>query len=505
MLTVIRKNQQVLMLLIAIMTIVAFIWLYNRTNLDKVGSNDVATVYGRVVQKAEIDHEVRGYRLALALGLTDFVRDLGGMGADEQVSLSDYVINLMVVRHQAPGLGVLPSDEAVLGAMKGLAVFQTDGVFDPAKYSSFLQDQLAPNGFTERQLEGIVRDSLRVAALRRIITSPVGVGETQVREAARIYQPVTGQMIRFDRDAYAKDISIPREEVAAFYEKNRDGLISREARDITYAAVSLPAAQQKLEGKERTSALQKMADQAVATGNALRAEVVKGIDFAKAAEKAALHPQRASAVERDGSREGKETGVPAQVVAGAFRLQKTGEISDIIQDGDSFYIVTVNGVSPAKQLALAEVADRITVLLRQEKAAKAMAEGANKSLEAIKAALASGKSFADAAKQAGVKTQAITGAVPSDSKAPQDQAAFASASLGLKDGELSPLQPAPWGAFAAFLEKRISLTDSQWREHQAELSKTILGNERELLFLEWLRSSRAAAKISMINAPAQGR
>ena len=500
MLTVIRKNQQVLMLLIAIMTIVAFIWLYNRTNLDKVGSNDVATVYGRVVQKAEIDHEVRGYRLALALGLTDFVRDLGGMGADEQVSLSDYVLNLMIVRHQAPELGVLPSDDSVAAAMKGLAVFQTDGTFDPAKYTTFLRDQLTPNGFTERQLEGIVRDSLHVAALRRIITSPVAVGETQVREAARIYQPVTGQMIRFDRDAYAKDINIPQEEVTAFYAKNRDGLVSREARDISYASVDLPPAQQKLEGKERTSALQKLADQAVAAGNALRAEATKGIDFAKAAEKAALHPKKAAAVERDGTREGKETGVPAQVVAGAFRLQKSGEISDIIQDGDSFYIVTVEGITPAKQLALAEVADRITVLLRQEKATKALAEGANKSLEEIKSAIASGKSFAEAAKQVGVKTQQITGAVPSDTKAPQEQAAFASATLGLKEGEISTLQPAPWGAFAAWLEKRIPLTDAQWREHQADLSKTILANERELLFLEWLRSSRTAAKVSMINS-----
>lgn len=500
MLTVIRKNQQVLMLLIAIMTIVAFIWLYNRTNLDQVGSNDVANVYGRVVQQAEIDHEVRGYRLALALGLTDYVRNLGGMGADEQVSLSDYVLNLMIIRHQSPVLGVIPSDDSVAAAMKGLSVFQTDGVFDPAKYAAFIQNQLAPNGFTERQLEGIVRDSLRVAAIRRIITSPVAVGEAQVREAARIYQPVTGQMIRFDRDAYAKDINIPQEEVAAFYTKNRDGLVSREARDISYASVDLSPSQQKLEGKERTSALQKLADQAVSAGNALRAEAAKGVDFAKAAEKAALHPRKAAAVERDGTREGKETGVPAQVVSGAFRLQKSGEISDIIQDGDSFYIVTVEGISPAKQLALAEVADRITVLLRQEKATKALAEGANKALEGIKAAIASGKSFADAAKQAGVKTEQITGAVPSDTKAPQEQAAFATATLGLKDGEISPLQPAPWGAFAAWLEKRVPLTDAQWREHQADLSKTILGNERELLFLEWLRSSRAEAKISMINA-----
>ena len=504
MLTVIRKNQQVLMLVIAIMTIIAFIWLYNRTNLTEVGSNDVASVYGRVVQRAEIDRQVRGYRLALALGLTDFVRDLGGMGANEESSLSDFILNLLVIQHQSPILGVRPSDEAVAGVIKGLPLLQTDGVFDPAKYTTFLQEQLAPNGFTERQLEEIIRDSLRVKEIRRIITSPVAVGEAQVREAARIYQPVTAQILRFERDSFAKSSTVAPEEIAAFYSKNKEGLQSREARTISYVAFDLPAGQQKLEGKERTSALQKLADQAVETGKALRDGVAKGIGFAKAAEKAALHPKKIASVERDGSQGGKDSGVPAQVVAGAFRQAKTGEVSDIIQDGNSFYIITVEGVSPARQLALAEVTERIATLLKADKASKLAAEAAAKSVDQIRAAMAAGSSLADAAKKAGVKTQTITGVTPSDAKSGPEAQALSSATLSLKDGELGPLQPAPWGAFAAYLEKRAPLTDAQWKQYQGTLSKTLLGNERELLFLEWLNTSRAAAQIKMMGGNGRG-
>ena len=493
MLTVIRKNQQVL-----ILTIISFIWLYNRTNLTQVGSNDVAMVYGRVVQRAEIDRQVRGYRLALALGLTDFVRDLGGMGANEEVSVSDFVLNLLVIQRQSPELGIRPSDDAVAGEIKSLPLLRTNGAFDPAKYAAFLQEQLAPNGFTERQMEEIVRDSLRVKELRRIITSPVAVGESQVRDAARIYQPVTAQILRFERDAFAKTVTVAPEEVAAFYSKNKEGLQSRESRTVSYVVFDLPTAQQKLDGKELTTALQKLADQAVAAGKALREGEAKGVDFAKVAEKAALHPKRVASVERDGSQNGKDSGIPAQVVAGAFRLQKTGEVSDIIQEGDSFYIVTVEGVSPPRQLELAEMSERITALLKAEKEAKASAEGAAKSLDQIRASLAAGKSFADAVKQAGVKTQTLAGITPSDPKNTKEQQAFASSTLGLKDGELGPLQQAPWGSFAAYLVKRAPLTDAQWKEHQAALSKTLLGNEQELLFLEWLGSSRAAARVKML-------
>jgi len=501
MLTVIRKNQQFLMLVIAILTIIAFIWLYNPTDkFRKFGSNDVASIYGKVVQQADIDREGRSYGLALGLGLTDFVRDLGGMGADERAAFSDFILNLFIIRHEAPLLGANPSDEEVAGVIKGLAPFQTDGTFDPAKYASFLQEQLAPRGFTERQLEEIVRDSIKVSQLRRIITSTVAIGESQVREAARIYQPVTAQILRFEKDSLAKEASVTQQEAAAFYEQNKQGLVSREARDISYVVVELPSAQQKLEGKERAGALQKLADQVDQAGKSIRAEIQKGAGFAEAVshEKLYLQPKKIGGVERDGSQKGKDAGLPLPVVAGAFRLQKTGEVSEIIQDGNSFYIVTVDGITPAHQLELAEVSDKIIKLLKEEKAAKALADSANKSMEQIRAALAAGKSFAEAVKQAGVKTQQITAVTPSDAKAGQEQQSLAAATLSLKEGELGTLQGAPWGAFAAYLEKRAPLTDAQWKEHQQTLTKTLLSNERELLFFEWLRTSRGAAQIKML-------
>ena len=498
MLTIIRKNQQFLMTLVVILTIVSFVWLYNRTNLDKVGTNDVLSLYGRVVQKAEIDRVARSYQLAFNLSLTDFLSDLGGMEANEEAALSNYILNLLIAKHQAAEMGINPTDDAVATAIKSLPPFQTGGSFDPAKYAAFIQERLTPNGLTERHLEDVVRDSLRVQALHRVVTSPVAISEEEVRGSARIYQPISAQVIRFDREKFLKDVTVPQAEVSAFFEKNKEGLRLGEARSISFVTLELPEQQQALSGKERMEALQKLADQAVAAGKALRDGIAQGGEFTQLAEKASLHPEKAASVQRDGSQDGKDSELPATVVAGAFRQQKSGEVSDIIQDGDSFYILTVDGITPPRQMELSEVAEKIATLLKSEKASKLAVEAAGKALDQIRAAMKTGQSFAAAAKTAGVQTEPLSGIAPADSKNSEEQRALAAATLSLKDGELGQLQPAPWGAFAVYLDKRTPLTEAQWKEYQPELSKKLLGNNQTLLFREWLNQSRGTAGIKML-------
>ena len=320
MLTIIRKNQQFLMTLVVILTIISFIWLYNRTNLEKVGSNDVLSLYGRVIQRADIDAVARSYQLALNLSLTDFISDLGGLDSNEQIAISNYILNLLIAKHEAKVLGIEPTDDAVATAIKSLPLFQTEGVFDPAKYAAFVQERLTPNGMTERHLEDVVRDSLRVHALHRVVTSPVAVSDEEVRSAARVYQPVSAEVIRFDREKFLKDASVTPVEVTAFYEKNKEGLRLGEARSISYVTIELPEEKQSLSGKERLTELQKLADQAVAVGKLLREGVSQGGDFSKLAEKASLHAEKAASVQRDGSQDGKDSDLPTPVVAGAFRI-----------------------------------------------------------------------------------------------------------------------------------------------------------------------------------------
>ena len=155
MITILRKHQRVLMLIIAVLTIIAFMWLYNPADTRELGSTSVATIYGRNLSQADIEREVKSYQLALAMGQFPLLEGLGGIAQDENRALDQFIWNRLVIQHQAKALGVEPTDSQVAAGIKAIPAFQSNGQFDPGKYKAFVVEQLGPRGFTELQLENI--------------------------------------------------------------------------------------------------------------------------------------------------------------------------------------------------------------------------------------------------------------------------------------------------------------------------------------------------------------
>ena len=172
------------MIIIATLTIVAFILLYNTRQIDELANLQNPTIYGRSLNPAAIDRQVKNYQLTLSLGQFDLLRALGGMTQDREMAITDFVWNLLVLQHQAHEMGIEPSDDQVANRIKDVPRFQTNGQFDPAKYSSFVAEQLAPKGYSERQLEEVMRDALRLEGIQAVVESPVALGADEIKATA---------------------------------------------------------------------------------------------------------------------------------------------------------------------------------------------------------------------------------------------------------------------------------------------------------------------------------
>ena len=171
MVNLFRKYQQGLMIIITILVIIAFAWLYNGTRFEKIGAGVVAKIYNRNLLQADVDRIARKFSLSYQLGLVDLAQDLGG-GRTQSESLENFVWNSLVLQHEAERLQIEPTDDEVFASLKTLPAFQTNGAFDPQKYATILQDALAPRGFTQEQLELMVREDLRLKKSRRSSARP---------------------------------------------------------------------------------------------------------------------------------------------------------------------------------------------------------------------------------------------------------------------------------------------------------------------------------------------
>jgi len=514
MIHIFRKNQRGLMLIIAVLTIIAFIFLYNRGPLDDIAATRSPKIYGQVLSPGALERQAKNYQLTLALGQYDLVSKLGGTGEDQAASMSEFVWNLLILRHQARVLGVEPTDQQVADRIKTIPVFQTANQFDPIKYSAFLREQLAPRGFSERQLEEVVRDALRLEKIEAIVESPVAVGDKEVRETARVLQPVTAEYLRFSAEDAAKGIRIAPEDVAGYFERNQSNLNTRETRAVRYVAFALPEGS-KLEGRAKVDALQKLADQATKFADSLA-----GTSFDQAAGASGLTVRSTPAFDRQGTlMEAPQVKAedaaqiqsilakiaPKEVVAAvapaAFILPAVGKVSDIVQSGDAFYIVELSGLSPARPLTLAEATPAIEARLRETKAEQALRSSGEEKIKALRAAVASGKKFAEAAGEAGLKVESLNNLAPMGDTLTPEQRRVVSSTLALKDGELSAFETAPWGGLCVYLQSRGPLPDAELAAKREEIRQSLLENKRSLLFAEWLRICREDANISIPGKP----
>jgi len=497
MIQVLRKNQRVLMLVVAVLTIVAFIFLYNTTQLDELATIKNPTIYGKALTSLAIDRQVKNYQLTLALGQFELLQKLGGTSPDQDRALTEFIWNLLVLQHQSRELGVEPTDDQVASRIKQVPIFQSAGPFDPLKYGQFVSEQLAPRGFTERQLEDVIRDSLRMEAIGKIVEAPAAISEGELQSMARAFQPVSACFVKFERKQEADKIQISPEEVAAIHQQNQAALMTEETREAQCVVFQLPA-NSKLEGKEKVDALQKLANAASELTDSL---AQGGASLEQLAQKAGAKIVKLAAFDR-GGKPAQATSAPdektmADLAPAAFLVPKAGAASDVVQSGDAFYIIEVTAVNPARPLTLDEARPRIEEQLRAQRAEQIFTADATSAANALRASVAAGKSFAEAAAAQKLKVEEIKNVVAAaESTSPENQA-IADSTLLLKEGEISNLEAAPWGAFVAQLQSRAPVDQMAFGARETQIRGSLLRNKRDLLFMEWLRVGREAARITV--------
>ncbi|MEO8205728.1 MAG: peptidylprolyl isomerase, partial [Chthoniobacterales bacterium] len=376
------------------------------------------------------------------------------------------------------------------------------GQFDYEKYRQFVDpnqsNQLAPLGFTEKQIEDLITDSLKLEGIRGLINSQVIVSPAEVSETMKMFQPVDAQVLRINLTDALKNVTASDEDVARVYEENKAQLNTDETRAVEYVKIDLPAGASDLTNKTNLDALQKASDAVTAFVEKARQE-----GFAAAAKSAGYKVEATPEFTKSGkvSSGTARADLPlAELGPEAFRLESVSSVSDAIQAGNAFYVLALQKVTPSRVNTLEEVRPRIQENIKNDAARKAIEITAQSSVEKIRLAMKEGKTFADAAKGLGLSVQNITGITPASTSQTEERPVtesqtFAASTALLHDGEMGGFEKTPAGGYIVYLVKRHPAEATLEAQQKPQIERFLLRNKEMLLFAEWFRSAQDAASI----------
>src|SRR5216110_541270 len=160
MMTLLRKHRQWLMIVIAILAIPFVFYFVQKPDYGAMRSDRFARVYDRNISTVEAQQNARLLDLARALGMSDFLQSLTAGANDQNQVYVQFILNSLILRHEAARLGIRPSSSEIANRVRDLPAFRGDAGFDIKKFTDFVQNGLSPNGLGAEHIEQLVRDEL---------------------------------------------------------------------------------------------------------------------------------------------------------------------------------------------------------------------------------------------------------------------------------------------------------------------------------------------------------
>ncbi len=490
------------MIVIAILAIPFIFYFVQRPDYGAMRSDKFARMYDRNVSMLEAQQMVRLLTLAQALGMTDFVQTLtAGAGSNPNQTAVQFVVNLLVLRHEAARLGIRPDATEIAGVVRTLPAFQSDAGFDMKKFTEFAPNWLTPMGLSEEHIEQLVRDQLSLNQIKQLLATGITVPKGELDENfERGHDTLFVTVIRFQSADLGNDIKVSDEDVQKHYDAHKAELKTDEKRKVEFVRLALTDEEKKLTGKERIDALQKLSDRATDFTQAL---LEKGADFKQAAAKFQLPIHETGEFTK--AEPDPQLKVDAQLGAATFKLSPQEPNSDPIQVSDGFYILHLAGITETRPLTLEEAKPKIVETIKKSKARELMSTKGAEVVQQLREAKQAGQPLEAAIQKTGGKAEKIAPFSIIEEEKPESQEKepkknepsdlplIKQAVAFLNPGEVGDFFPAGENGFVAILEKREPLGDATASEKKAAYEKRLLDNKRRIVLMEWLRDRGQAA------------
>lgn len=344
------------------------------------GSNNYAAkVNGQEISRGQFENAFNSERNRMQQQLGDQFSELAA-NEGYMKTLRQQVLNRLVdealLDQYSRELKLSISDEQVKQAILSTPAFQVDGKFDNNRYNAIVNQM----GMTADQYAQALRNQLTT---QQLINGVAGTefmlkGETD-ELAALVAQQRIVREATIDVNALAAKQSVSEQEVASYYEQNKNHFMMPEQFRVSYIKLDAAAMQETASDadiqsyydqhqdqftqpqRNRYSIIQtKTEDEAKAVLDTLN----KGGDFAALAKEKSADIISA----RNGGDMGwlEESTTPEELKNAG--LKEKGQLSGVIKSSVGFLVARLDDVQPAQVKPLSEARDEIAAKVKQEKA-----------------------------------------------------------------------------------------------------------------------------------------
>ena len=543
-----------LMIVVFVILFISFFFLDSSSVRNMGGGQAILKIAGRTYDDKEY-HRLgsgafeltRGLASSGDFGLYQFLMGLSTGATSQDDTAEKFFIGRMILRQAKEEFGVYPGDGEISDYLKTLRVFAgPDGKFSAETYRNFIEKSMGRLGMTEKDLRELASDVLAYKKINTIVGSGLGVDRDAVaKNLALENQQIDGSLAKLERSPFEEKIQPSEEEIKKSWENSSDSFTTEPRRKFTYI-VATPAPPEEPKADE-AAAPDSIADAAASDEVKKAAAAKKEAQTAKRAAALAeerrkkqleldslvddflfkLEEQKGAGFEELAKANGWEVKTSELFARGTspkdldvnlrsssrggkavdqlFQIQETADpfskISEAIAIGENQWIVArIDGEEKSRPKAYDEARADARAQYISEKAAEALKTAANEAATKIKTSLAAGKSFADAAKEAGIpETKSFTAITstyrPDGASEPQN---LFEASRNVDPGTVADIITESERAFILHVAKRevVKTADAATRI-DSEVAARTTENET-IAFMSWIAARTEAAKVEQL-------
>ena len=549
----IRKYKGLIILGLVVVVVGLVLGFGSDITRGSAGGQAVLKIGGRTYSDKEFNKLGQGtFDLASNLarsgdfGLYQFIMSLSSGATSQDDAAEKFFIGRMLIRQAKDEFGVYPGEEEISAYIRSLRAFTAeDGKFNQETYSNFIEKGIGRLGMTEGDLRELASDVLASKKITAIVGTGLGANRDVVAQLLALdNQQIDGEIARLNIDTYESAIEPKDEEIKTYWETIQDSFTTEPLRKFTYiiATPDMPAdvtaeteakdtiADAALSDEAKKEAEKKKADEkakktaeiaeirrkkqmeidAKVDDFTFSLEEQKGAGFEDLAKannwevkttelfSATTPPKELDFTLRSSSRGGK-------AVDELFKIEPTtdpvSKLSPPIAIGENQWLVArLDGEEKSRTKTFEEAKDEARDKFINEKATEAMKKAADEAVAKIKEGLAAGKSFADAAKEAGISetkafTKATTSYRPDAASEPKN---LFEATRNVDPGSLSEVIVEADRAFIVHVAKREVVKEEN-AAARIDSEVTSRANENEMhAFNGWLSDRMEAAKVEQL-------